>query len=64
MEWFGLEGTIKIIWFQPLCHGQRHFQLDSTAQALSNLAFNIFGHAEVDPQLLWTIYSSSSPPSQ
>jgi len=23
-EWFGLEGTLKIIWFQPPCHEQGH----------------------------------------
>ena len=24
IEWFGLEGTLKIIWFQPPCHEQGH----------------------------------------
>jgi len=33
VEWFGLEGTLKIIWFQPLCHGQGHLQLDQAAQS-------------------------------
>jgi len=28
MEWFGLEGTLKIIWFQPPCHEQGHLLLD------------------------------------
>ena len=33
MEWFGLEGTLKIIWFQPPCHEQGHLPLDQVAQS-------------------------------
>jgi len=33
IEWFGLEGTLKIIWFQPPCHGHRHLPLDQVAQS-------------------------------
>ena len=32
IEWFGLEGTLKIIWFQPPCHEQGHLPLDQVAQ--------------------------------
>ncbi|KAK4822675.1 hypothetical protein QYF61_019042 [Mycteria americana] len=32
-EWFGLEGTLKIIWFQAPCHGQGHLPLDQVAQS-------------------------------
>jgi len=32
-EWFGLEGTLKIIWFQPRCHGQGHLPPDQIAQS-------------------------------
>jgi len=28
-----LEGTLKIIWFQPLCHEQGHLPLDQVAQS-------------------------------
>jgi len=35
IEWFGLEGTLKIIQFQPPCHGQGHLPLDQVAQSLS-----------------------------
>jgi len=33
IEWFGLEGTLKIIWFQPPCHKQGHLPLDQVAQS-------------------------------
>ena len=33
IEWFGLEGTLKIIWVQPPCHGQGHPPLDQVAQS-------------------------------
>ena len=32
IEWFGLEGTLKLIQFQPPCHGQGHLPLDQVAQ--------------------------------
>jgi len=32
-EWFGLEGTLKIISFQSPCHGQRHLPPDQVAQS-------------------------------
>jgi len=32
-EWFGLEGTLKIIQFQPPCHGQGHLLLEQVAQS-------------------------------
>jgi len=28
-----LEGTLKIIWFQPPCHKQGHLPLDQVAQS-------------------------------
>ena len=33
VEWFGLEGTLKIIWFQPPCHEQGHLPPDQVAQS-------------------------------
>jgi len=33
IEWFGLEGTLMIIWFHPLCHGQGYLPLDQAAQS-------------------------------
>jgi len=33
MEWFGLEGTLKINWFQPPCHDQGHLPLDQAARS-------------------------------
>ena len=33
MEWFGLEGTFKIIWFQPPCHEQGHLPPAQRAQS-------------------------------
>jgi len=33
IEWYGLEGTLKIIWFQPPCHEQGHLPLDQVAQS-------------------------------
>ena len=33
IEWFGFEGTLQIIWFQPPCHGQGHLPLDHIAQS-------------------------------
>jgi len=32
-EWFGLEGTLQIIWFQLPCHGQGHLPLDQVARS-------------------------------
>ena len=32
-EWFGLEGTLKIIRFQPPCHEQGHLPPDQAAQS-------------------------------
>ncbi|RMC06786.1 hypothetical protein DUI87_16232 [Hirundo rustica rustica] len=31
-EWLGLQGTLNITWFQPLCHGQEYLPLDQIAQ--------------------------------
>jgi len=31
-EWFGLEGTLKIIRFQPPCHEQGHLLLDAARE--------------------------------
>ena len=33
IEWFGLEGTIKIIQFQPPHYRQGHLPLDQVAQS-------------------------------
>jgi len=33
IEWFGLEGTLKIIWFQPPCHEQGHLPPDQVVQS-------------------------------
>ena len=32
-EWFGLEGTLKITWFQPPCHRQGHLLVGQAAQS-------------------------------
>jgi len=32
IEWVGLEGTLKIVLFQPPCHDQGHLPLDQVAQ--------------------------------
>jgi len=32
-EWFVLEGTLKIVWFQPPCHEQGHLPPDQVAQS-------------------------------
>lgn len=34
-EWFELEGTLKIIMFQPSYQGQRHLPLDQVARRLT-----------------------------
>jgi len=33
MEWFGVEGTLKIIWFPPPCQAQGHLPLGQVAQS-------------------------------
>jgi len=33
IEWFGLEGTFKIVLFQPPCYRQGHLPLDQVAQS-------------------------------
>ena len=33
IEWLGLEGTLKITWFQPPCHEQGHLPPDQVAQS-------------------------------
>jgi len=33
IEWFGLEATLKIIWFQTPCHEQGHLLLHQVAQS-------------------------------
>jgi len=33
IEWFGLEGSLQIIEFHPLCHGQGHLPPDQVAQS-------------------------------
>lgn len=38
MEQFGLEGTLKIIQFQPPCHGQGHLPLDQAAHIILALS--------------------------
>ena len=32
-EWFGLEGTLELIWFPPPCHEQGHLPPDQVAQS-------------------------------
>ena len=39
-EWFGLEGTLKIVWFQIPCHGQGHFPLLLKGKGNENLLFS------------------------
>lgn len=34
IEWFGLEGTVKIMQFQLPCPGQGHFPVDDITQGL------------------------------
>lgn len=31
MEWFKLEGALKVFWVQPCCHGQSHLLLEQAA---------------------------------
>ena len=38
IEWFGLEKTFKIMWFQSLCYMQGHFSLDQAAQSPIQMA--------------------------
>ena len=33
IEWFGLEGTLKLSWFQPPCHEQGHLPPAQAAQS-------------------------------
>jgi len=33
IEWFGQEGTLKIIWFQSPCHERGHLPPDQVAQS-------------------------------
>ena len=33
IEWFGLEGTLKLMWFQPPCHEQGHLPPAQVAQS-------------------------------
>jgi len=33
IEYFDLEGTLEIIYFQPPCHGQGHLLLGEVAQS-------------------------------
>jgi len=33
IEWFWLEGTLKVIWFQPPCHEQGHLPPAEAAQS-------------------------------
>jgi len=40
MEWFGLEGTLKIIWFQPPCRERDIFHQPRVPRAPSSLALN------------------------
>ena len=42
IEWFGLQGTLKIIWFQPPWHGQGHLPLDQVAQSPNQLGLECF----------------------
>ena len=39
MEWVRLEGTLKLIWFQPPCHQQGHLP-PAQLRAPSNLALS------------------------
>jgi len=39
IKWFGLVGTLEIIWFQPPCHEQGHLPLDQAAQSSIQPAF-------------------------
>jgi len=45
MEWFGLEGTLKIICFQPPCHEQGHLPLNQVAFLKAEDADMAWGHA-------------------
>ena len=40
MEWFGLEGTLKLIWFQPPAMSRDIFHQPRVLRAPSNLALN------------------------
>lgn len=53
IKWFSLEGTLKIILFQPACHGQEPLPLSQVAPSCP-WAFPGMG------QLLWTICARAS----
>ena len=46
IEWFGLEGTLNLIWFQPPCHEQGHSSGHSEA---------IFRHYAAQNVRKWTM---------
>ncbi|KAK4827689.1 hypothetical protein QYF61_020823 [Mycteria americana] len=54
IEWFGLEGTLKIIFFQPTCHGPGHLPLDQVAQSPIQPGLECFQR--------WGIHSFSGQP--
>jgi len=61
-EWLGLEGTLRIIKLQPLCHGHGHLQVwdwPRSPRAPSNLALNT--SRDGASTALWAACSSTSP---
>jgi len=42
LEWFGLEGTLQVIWFQPPCHEQGYLPLDQVAQSSIQPGLELF----------------------
>jgi len=64
IEWFGLEGTLRIIWFQPSCHEQGHLPPAQVAQSSISLFQKDDGSVSLNPALLVLLRAvpgSSSP---
>ena len=47
-EWFGLEGTLKIIQFQTPCLGQGHLSLNQIAQSLIRTKRDVLNQYAID----------------
>lgn len=58
-----MEKTLKITYFQLVCHGQGHLPVDQDAQGLIQTGLEPPPEVE-HPQLLWTTCASASPLSE
>ena len=53
MEWFGLEGNIKIIQFLPPCYRQGHLPLDQAAQSSIQPGLECFQGGGIQDVYIW-----------